>query len=129
MKYTFYISTFLAVTLLFTVHMIASLEALYFKIWWLDIPMHLWGGVCVALAALASYQLYPRTVDQLSLWIGVILVVLVIGSVWELYEVALNNLYNIDRFDLLDMVSDLINDTLGALAALFVSKKLNWYAK
>ena len=109
--------------------MIADRDSLYFKIWWLDILMHLWGGVCVALTALVAYQVYPRTVDQISLWIGVVLVVLVVGSFWELYEVALNNLYNIDRFDLVDMISDLINDTLGALAALFISKKLYWYAK
>ncbi len=129
MKYVFYSVTVIAAIILFTVHMVADQNSLYFKIWWLDIPMHLWGGVCVALAALATYQVYPRTVDQLSLWIGVVLAVLVVGAFWELYEIALNNLYHIDRFDLIDMISDLINDTLGALAALFVSKKLHWYAK
>ncbi len=91
--------------------------------------MHLFGGVCVALASVCAYRLYPRVVDELSLWIGVVLAVLVVGSFWELFEVAMNNIYHIDRFDLIDMVSDLMNDTIGALGALYISKKLHWYAK
>ncbi len=120
MKYKFLLVASFLVFTLFSLHAYVEANKLYFAIPWFDIVMHMFGGFAVVFGCLATYHFYPRKVDTLSFCIGTLLAVLVVGSFWELYEITLDNLAQVNRFDLVDMTSDLINDVIGAALALFI---------
>jgi len=85
----------------------------------LDIPMHVLGGVTVALGFLA---LAPRFARE-SLWRGLsatLLVVLVVGVGWEAYEYATGTIFDSHApiaDTILDVVMDLVGGALGFVVA------------
>jgi len=71
------------------IYSIAVKLFLFWSIPWLDIPMHFFGGVIVALGffTLRDLRLFPNR--YLKLW-AVLALVLVVAVVWEIYEFALD---------------------------------------
>lgn len=104
---------------------------LYYHLWWLDIPMHVVGGLWVALLALTGYY-SPRVRepkrhgDPAALRIAV-LSALVIGLAWELFEFSLDAMIVFGPYDMSDTLNDLLNDVTGAAfaALIFVTEKCN----
>jgi len=101
-------------------------EYLYWKYLWLDIPMHFFGGLWVALTALwIAYYVKPintfftfekRTIIYLAL-----AVVLTVGMIWELFEIRYGAILAFeDNFRIDDMLSDLMMDTAGAFVASYI---------
>lgn len=80
---------------------------LYWRFWWFDIVMHFGGGFISSLSARASGLRSAR-------WtIGVALVV---GIVWELYELTIG-ISLTERNYFFDTAKDLITDGIGGMAA------------
>jgi len=92
----------------------------YQAIWWFDMPMHFLGGVVALL--LSVYLLYSWISSKtfLKRFIIAIIAVLIIGVCWEIFEYIFNNIIAGIQFDLLDTLSDIFFDTLGAIAGFFL---------
>ncbi|MEN9881370.1 MAG: hypothetical protein RLZZ308_553 [Candidatus Parcubacteria bacterium] len=92
---------------------------LYYELEWLDIPMHVLGGVGVASLVL-SVVLYKH--KKVSL-LGVVVMYTVVAVMWELYE------YVKDLLDMrvwngwVDTGADYINGAVGAIIAYIFAKK------
>lgn len=74
-------------------------------------PAHVLGGVAVGICALylaAVFQITPR------LWHAIALIAIV-GTAWEIWEYALG--LAVYPAEILDLLSDYVADTLGAVAA------------
>lgn len=113
-------------------HWYADVHTLYFEYRWLDIPMHLFGGVVTALLGVCLYNLYPKKIHKHLFWALILLFVLTIGSFWEIFELSTSVLYHVQTMGLTniyDTISDLINDVIGAIFALYITHKKNWYAE
>ncbi len=107
---------------------------LYFHIWWLDIPMHLLGGLWVGLFGLSWYyrSRLPKTKDTTPLFVVVFAVALTmtVGLAWELFELSAQTfIERADVHDLGDTLADLVNDTLGALTAAYIFIRMGYNKK
>jgi VanZ family protein len=102
------LSIFFLALIIAVLQQIALAEFLYWRWWWFDVLMHFLGGVLIGgLALLVSDVLKtPRTLTFIVLLIG-------IGVGWEIFE-RLNGLYQEAGY-VVDTVTDLIMDTIGAL--------------
>lgn len=103
---------FTALILLAVVHIVALELYLYWKFPWFDVPMHLLGGVAVALGYSILCTRFSPRFQTLSWYI---ISVLFIGIGWECFEyVAGISLVREESF-LLDTALDLCMDTLGGI--------------
>ncbi len=91
---------------------------LFYEIWWLDIPMHVWGGFLSAWFAGACIKYWNQDIS----YTAVILSFLVIAFVWEVYEYIIDTKEYLSK-GFLDTVADIINGVLGATAWYFLLKK------
>lgn len=104
---------------------------LFFFVSWLDIPMHVIGGLWVGLLTLAYYY-SPRIKepknhsDTRALRLAV-LATLIVGVTWELFEFSLDKFIVFGPHDLKDSMDDLLNDLIGAVfaAEIFVTERYN----
>ena len=103
--------------------------SLYFHYWWLDIPIHILGGLWITLFFLATYYASPRTVIKDHSNIFVIsfatAVTLTVGLCWEIYEFAIAHAIGDFGIGLADSLKDLVDDLIGALlgALIFIRGK------
>ncbi len=100
-------------------NIVAERFHLFYIVWWLDIPMHLFGG---ALGALTAVSLYfrasdPHTKDRgaLLVWLLSIASSLTIGLGWEAFEYLSGKSAPLGADGLGDTIKDLANDLFGAL--------------
>jgi len=118
-----YIPALLAVTLLATLHFMASAGQWYVRYTGFDILMHVLGGIGLTLSIywfLATF--FPRY--KASFWSLMFLTVFA-GFAWELFE-AVNNIAGAPvgtKKYYYDSAKDLVNDTLGAIIAAYFLKK------
>ena len=93
----------------------------YYSIFWLDMLMHFLGGFWVALfiAFLLSYKKETSPDFSLKFFIKIIGGVLLVGILWELFEVSINSISVKETFDVADTLSDLFFDIVGSIIALF----------
>ncbi|HEU0085726.1 MAG TPA: hypothetical protein VFQ59_02085 [Candidatus Paceibacterota bacterium] len=84
---------------------------------WFDMPMHFLGGFWVAL--LVAFIL-PSRHFSIHFVLKILAGVLLIGILWEIFEVTLNTITVKDTFDMVDTLSDLFFDIVGGLAATLV---------
>jgi hypothetical protein len=92
---------------------------LYYEFWWLDIPMHILGGVGVAFFA-ASILTYKQ--KKLS-FIKIVLAYVVVASIWEVYEYAHDVFTSQDWNGWFDTTKDIIDGFVGASVAYYFIKK------
>lgn len=103
---------FAALILLAVVHIIAIELYLYWKFPWFDVPMHLLGGVSVAL----GYSiLHARLSPKLRTFSWYIAAVLFVGVGWEFFEYAAGISLAQEESFLLDTALDLCMDILGGI--------------
>jgi uncharacterized BrkB/YihY/UPF0761 family membrane protein len=103
---------FAALILLAVVHVVALELYLYWKFPWFDIPMHLLGGISVAL----GYSiLHTRLSPRLRTFSWYIAAVLLVGIGWEIFEYAAGISLAREESFLLDTALDLCMDTLGGI--------------
>ncbi|MFH1200916.1 MAG: hypothetical protein V1484_01120 [bacterium] len=112
--------------LLFVASYLALKFYWYYSIWWSDMPMHFLGGFCVGLFLiwLLSYKNSSLEIN-LKLICRIFLGVLIIGILWELYEILFYNILAQNPFNILDITHDIFFDLSGGLCAiLYLWKKL-----
>jgi hypothetical protein len=128
-------SMILSLLAIFTVHALALSFKWYYSVWWLDIPMHIMGGIWVASAFFYTARmrniLPANTAAAVIFCLGVVALV---GVLWEFYE-FLADIYVFHKYTPLaapgvlhfDTLKDLFDDLVGgslALLALFIRKQL-----
>jgi len=116
---------FIVIWLLALAHIAAEHFYLYWTYRWLDIPIHLLGGVWLGLGGvwLVHYSGYvPRLAARLSTSAAALLSGILIGLLWEVYEHVVWQVsgYGLPDGYALDTVIDLCMDVTGAFAGLFL---------
>ena len=104
------------------VNYIASSLYWYYSIWWFDMPMHFLGGFWLGLAFL-----WFLFVEKLSLQLifKIMVGILLVGFLWEVFEVLVNDAITQNPFNILDTASDVFFDLAGgALAILYYIKRI-----
>ena len=88
---------------------------------------HFLGGICVGIAMLwfLSRKTLPLELN-LKLVYQIVLGVLVVGVLWELYEIVVYNIIAQNPFIALDTFSDIFFDLAGGtFAVLYLFKKMD----
>lgn len=106
-------------------HLLALKLFLYWTTNWFDIPMHFLGGLLIGLIMVfvcyvSGYFNFPTT-HRGSVFVVVLGGVLVVGLIWELWEIFVGFTDVIE--DQADTILDLIMDILGGCAALAYSAR------
>ena len=124
MFHRFPTSILLAIILcIFAVQLAAVYRHLYFFFWWLDIPMHILGGLWIALAGLTVYfssSHFERDFPPIFVFAFGVAITLVIGLGWEIYEFAIDHAVGDLDISLADTLKDLSDDLAGALLGAFI---------
>ncbi len=110
---TFFFATF---GTLAVVHFFAMKFFLYWKYDWFDIPMHAFGGLCVALGFSILPFLRISLPSRYGTLIVYLLAVVLVGILWEIFEVA-TGIATVDQYywddTSLDLVMDVVGGTIG----------------
>ncbi len=116
----FFTSAFL---LLAFVHYLANTFSLYWKYPWLDMPMHLLGGVTIGLAVALPYVSRLRILQRFSPLLITLCGVLILGVGWEVYELSMGTSSYKHGF-WADTALDLLLDFIGALLGYWVAMRI-----
>ena len=100
---------------IFAVNFFANKFYWYYSVRYLDMIMHFLGGFWVGLVFLWLFYLENLSV---RLVFKIILGVLLIGILWEVFEILVNNSIAQNPFNVLDTLSDLLFDLFGGLCAI-----------
>ena len=76
----------------------------YFTIRWFDMPMHFLGGLWLSSAIIWFFRKLDLSLKSIFYTLAG---VLLIGILWEVYEILINNNFAQNPFDLPDTLSDL----------------------
>lgn len=118
----------LGITLLiFGIHIAASFFFWYHFHPWLDIPMHLLGGLW--LAFLTAYIIKKFGLRMPSPF-KLVAIVFILGLIWEFYEYGAYailprfvDIFEWHGLDIKDTLLDLVNDLLGAAIGAVIIKR------
>lgn len=103
-------------------HILALEFFLYWRYLWLDVPMHILGGVVAALGVFVLSDLRaPIPQHWFKFW-PVLISVLVIAILWEIYEIKIGVLI-LDNYRL-DTAADLSFGLLGGVIGYLIGSKL-----
>lgn len=118
-RLAFFIS---ALLVLAVVHIVAIELYLYWKFLWLDIPMHILGGVCVALAWSLLPLLRIRISARMQTLMWCLTAVFMVGVAWECFEYGAGiSLVREENF-IFDTIIDLVMDLTGGIIGYGVAK-------
>ncbi len=114
------VSSFLYLLILFCLSkFVFEPTYLYYELWWLDIPMHILGGVGVVSLANAIF-VYKGT--KVSYW-KLLVSFLVIAFIWEMYEYINDIVSYRDWSGWVDTLKDTIDGIVGmSITYLFIRK-------
>ena len=114
------------ILIIFLLNFLAGKFYWYSTIWYFDMPMHFLGGFWLGLMFFLIFiHFQPKLEPKLGLLIKVILGVLLIGILWELFELVFYNYIGKNPFNTLDTMSDICFDLAGGLSSIFyVSKRI-----
>lgn len=108
--------------LIFLLNYLAMKFYWYSSIWYFDMLMHFLGGIWLAL--LYIYLFPPEKYNSKTIW-KMLLVILLIGLGWEIFEVIINETITRISFNILDTVSDLFFDLSGGcFVIMYFMKKI-----
>ena len=109
---------------IFILNDVAGTYYLYFFYWWYDIMMHFLGGVLIGgLAAWGVHRFLPGA--SLSKLVIITLVsIAAVGIGWEIFEYATGQFIGQNGV-VFDTALDLIMDTLGAVFAALIVRKVS----
>mgnify|MGYP003343709046 CR=1 FL=1 len=114
------ILSLLFIAILFSVNQFIFIPAhLLYEIVWLDIPLHILGGILFASLYISILKYYKKQVK----YINIIFFVMTIGVLWEIYEYYIHIFLGYDWNGILDTVKDLFDDFLGVSIAYLFNKK------
>jgi hypothetical protein len=121
-------SLFTVLAVITVLHFLGLYFYWYFYLPWFDVLVHLLGGIFVAETLLYFYLFGGYEFGRFSRWqvFGLVLGIgLLLGILWEAYEVAIGAADSKGRGYGADTVKDLMNDLVGATIGFFyvVSKR------
>ncbi|MEI6810559.1 MAG: hypothetical protein WCK60_00730 [Candidatus Nomurabacteria bacterium] len=118
MKSVFFSLLFLLILFLVS-HYIFEPTYLYYEIWWLDIPMHLLGGLGVGFVIMSIAKFYDLKLSLLQIF----LLFMVVAIVWEIYEYARGIMVYDDISKYLDTVKDIVMGSIGLYSSYSLIKR------
>ena len=131
-KFSLLFTSFAVLICLFILHIAGSFLYLYWTLDWFDSLVHFIGGVSVGFFALWTFWdsgLWKKErPKQFSALITTVLVVIIVGAAWEIFEYV-NGLTQSTEGYKLDTIHDMIADTLGAIVAGAWGVKKIFYAR
>ena len=93
----------------------------YSSIWYFDMVMHFLGGIWLGLALIWFFKIGEISFKSIFY---LILGVLLIGVLWEIFEIIIDETITGNSFNILDTISDILFDLAGgSLALLYFLKK------
>ena len=96
------------------IHIVALKFFLYWKYFWLDIPMHFLGGVVCALGfSICTYSYFHSSRWAKSVF-GYIFFTVFVGVSWEVFEIV-TGFSIIDEYFVSDTMVDLLMDIVGGV--------------
>lgn len=102
-------------------HWFALANSYYWLIWWYDIMMHFLGGFLTILILLWIDRWRETTLvatfTQVFLWI------MVVGLVWEIYELTFDLTFVDVRGYFPDTILDLIMNVIGAMTVYYLARR------
>lgn len=114
------------IILIFTADFAAHKFHWYFSVWYFDMLMHFLGGFWVALMLIwiwSGRASFPKL--SANPVFKILSGVLIIGILWEIFELMVNNTIAQNPFDILDTLSDIFFDLAGgACSALYFLKRI-----
>jgi hypothetical protein len=112
---------------------LGEVHSFYFKFWWWDLVLHFCSAIALALVGFAILSgLYEKKrILSKPIWICVFAFcfALALGAAWEIFEFSIDQIFssNMQKSGLVDTMTDLIIDSIGALivsvAGFFYIKK------
>lgn len=117
---TLFLITFITLGM---VHVLATQFHLYWKYVWLDVPIHMLGGICIAFGLPLVRCFGVRIPERLRGLVPTLLTVLLIGILWELYEILIEAPVGKEGF-VLDTLVDLSMDLLGGGLGFYIIDQL-----
>ncbi len=109
----FLISSLILAFIVAVFHSLAIENSWYWLYWWMDVLMHVFGGLLIGLLALAFHSYFSLDRSTKNLFVFVIVLVLVIGVGWEIFEYTTNVFVAEEPFP--DAFHDLFADLAGGL--------------
>jgi hypothetical protein len=103
--------------LIFFADFIAHKLYWYSSVWYFDMLMHFFGGLWLGLFLIWFF--YADFSPTLRKFLKIIIGVLLIGILWEVFEILVNQVAAQNSLNFLDIVSDLFFDLAGGIFALF----------
>ncbi len=104
-----------------------------YTIWWIDMPMHFFGGFWQAMFFIWFFSIKNFTFFQVpinkidtQLIVKAVLFVLLIGILWEIFEVLVHNYVPHNTFSILDTTSDIFFDVAGGIAAILYALRKSY---
>lgn len=92
----------------------------YSLLWWFDMPMHFLGGLWLSLI---SIWIFPLKDLSLKSVFKIISIVFVVGVLWEVFEIVVNESIAQNPFDKLDTISDIAFDLAGGFTGVLYFSK------
>ncbi len=124
-KYHFLYTSLVLVALLWVLNYVALSLHLYWTLWWLDNVAHFLGGFSLGFFALYIFHESGLFGDSLSfsrvIFLSFIFVMILSGA-WEIFEYVNGITQSTEKYSL-DVVHDLLSDTLGVILALLITKR------
>ncbi len=121
----YFFPSFVLLVVVAALHWIASDLFYYWTVPWFDIMMHFLGGAWVALAALWLLEMpFSRFFKARMSLVSVVLLTIVVGVLWEVYEIIFRFSDPAMAGYAADTLLDLVMDTLGAVATVGVFGRL-----
>ena len=115
--------SFFVLILIVILHFLSLYFNWYWTYKWFDIPMHILGGLWVALTALWIFCYYGRVNSIINYksktFLTVFITILVIGISWEIFELLGKITFLNDPGYWADTTKDMINDFIGGIVAYF----------
>jgi|ETN02SMinimDraft_4_1059925.scaffolds.fasta_scaffold126046_1 hypothetical protein len=108
-------------------HTVALFYYLYWIFEWFDILMHFLGGLFAAFVSLFAYKflLSEKFHNNKMLLINTLIAVLIIGIVWEIFELYFDITYADEGNYIGDTILDYIMDLIGAYFGFLYYKSVN----
>lgn len=104
------------------IHILALDLFLYWRYLWLDMPMHVLGGIVAALGIFVLHDLRVPLPKNWDKFLSILTTVLIVALLWEIYEIQLGLLVFGDYR--LDTLSDLFFGLLGGAFGYLIGTRL-----
>ena len=105
-------------------HVVGIYLYFYWVYWWYDWMLHTLAGVAGGLGVywfLFDSGMWRRQSDKILLPVlAVAICLLIVGALWEIFELAIGNVDSHEGYRL-DVIHDLLADTAGAVLAAWYS--------